>query len=95
MGSLSQVKVGTYTGTGAAQTITTGFKPTLVLMFNQTDGDTLSGHIQGMTAATAFTIAAAVAAATNGITLTDRGFTVGSDSSVNESAKVFVYVAIN
>jgi hypothetical protein len=95
MGSISQVKTGTYTGTGAAQTITTGFRPKCVLMFNQTDGDTLSGHIDGMTDATAFTSAAAVAAAANAVTLTSRGFTLGTDASVNENAKVFVYVAFN
>lgn len=92
---LPEIKVGTYTGTGAALSVTLGYKPAVVLAFNQTDGDVFWGHISGMTDATAFAIAAATAAVSSqGCTLTPSGFTLGTNSSINESAKVYLYVAI-
>lgn len=90
---LPEVKVGTYTGTGAAQSITLGYKPSLVLAFNQTDGDTIWGHIKGMTAATAFSIDTEVAAESNACTLSATGFSLGTSSVINESGKVYLYVA--
>ena len=96
MGALNQTKAGSYTGTGAAQTITLGFEPKAVIVMNTTDGDAVTLHFDGMTDATAITITTAAAAvASGGITLTSRGFTVGTDASVSESAKVFAYLAIN
>jgi hypothetical protein len=96
MGRLNQSVSDTYTGTGAAQTITLGFKPKAVFVFNETDGDSFAGHFEGMAAATGFSIGAATAAvASQGITLTSRGFSLGTDVSVNENAKVFRYLAIN
>lgn len=96
MGSLAQVTVGSHTGTGAAATVTTGFRPKFVLMFNQTDGNKLVGFIDGMTAATGFTVDTEVAAiASQGITLTSRGFTLGTDAECNASGKVFIWVAFN
>ncbi len=94
---LGQFKVGTYTGTGAALSAginELGFKPTCVIAFNQTGGDLIWGHIRGMTAATAFTVVAATATvASQGCTLTNTGFTLGTDATINESAKVYVYIA--
>lgn len=96
LGNISnQVYAGTYTGTGAAQSITPGFKPLFVLAYNYTDGDAIWGHIQGMTAATAFkltTLTAAVAA--NGCTITQQGFDLGSDAVINENTKVYYYIAV-
>ncbi len=90
-----EVKIGTYSGTGAALSITTGFRPTLVLAYNQTDGDTIWGCIDGMTDATAFAITTATAQiASQGCTLASTGFSLGTDSTINESAKTYVYVAI-
>ncbi len=92
---LGQFVAGSYTGTGAAQTVTTGFKPSMILAFNQTDGDLIWGHIRGMTDATAFTVVLATAAvASQGCTLTNTGFTLGTDATINESAKVYKYIAI-
>lgn len=91
---LSEIKTGTYTGTGAAQSITLGFKPSFVFAFNQTDGDTVGGYIEGMTADTAFAIAAATAAVTSqGVTTSATGFSLGTNASLNESGKVYLYVA--
>jgi hypothetical protein len=96
MGALNQTTTGTYTGTGAAQTITLGFKPKAVFILNSTDGDAVTMHFDGMSDATAISIGAAAAAvATGGVTLSSRGFSVGTDASVSESAKVFRYLAIN
>jgi len=94
MPQIGGIVAGTYTGTGAAQTVTLGFKPKAVFMYNQTDGDFFGGHIEGMTDATAFAITTATAAvASQGITLTSRGFTLGTDAGANENAKVYLYVA--
>ena len=90
--------VGTYTGDTAAQTITLGYKPTFVMVVNETDGDAIWFHINGMTDANAFSIKDTGAGATdlalessNAITLSDSGFTIGTDMS--ESGKTFRYVA--
>lgn len=96
MGSLAQVKAGTYTGTGAAQTITLGYEPKGLIIINVTDGDSVFFHIDGMSDGTGVAVGAAAAAvASQGVTLTSRGFTLGTDSNVNESAKVFRYLAFN
>jgi hypothetical protein len=86
-------KTGTYTGSGATQAITLGFKPEFVLGFNQTDGDGFWFHINGMTAATVASVDSEVGAETNGCTLTPTGFSLGSDAEANESAKVYIYFA--
>lgn len=89
---LNESKTSTYTGTGSAVSVTLGFKPVCVIVWNETDGDDFFMHIDGMTAANAIRIGAAVAALTsNGITLSSTGFTAGT--SVSESAKVFRYLA--
>lgn len=96
MGSLLQRAVGTYTGSGAAQTITVGFKPSLVLAFNSTDGDTLVGVIQGQADGAGFASAAAITAlSSTGFTLTSRGFSLGADAAANESGKTYNYIAFN
>jgi hypothetical protein len=96
MGNISQTKAGSYTGTGAAQTITLGYEPKGVIIMNTTDGDSVALHFDGMTDATAIAIGAAAAAvASQGVTLTSRGFTLGTDASVNENAKTFAYLAFN
>ncbi len=91
--------VGTYTGTGAAQTIVLGFKPDFLLVTNVTDGDIIHTAFRGLHAAGASTDigAAAVANPDNALTLTTEattgeGFTVGTDAS--ESGKVYGYLAI-
>lgn len=89
-----EVKASTYTGTGAALTVTLGFKPSYIRAFNQTDGDLVWEFINGMTAATAVTTVLATATvATQGCTLTDTGFTLGTDATINETGKVYCYVA--
>ena len=91
--AIGQVKAGTYTGTGAAQQITLGFKPDLFMTFNQTDGDSLVFSTSAHTAATGTSVATP-AAITNGVTFNDTGVSVGTDTSVNENTKTFVYFAV-
>lgn len=92
-----EIKTGTYTGTGAALTSginSIGFKPQLVVAFNQTDGDTAWFHINGQTAATAVSIDTEVAVETNACTLSDTGFSLGTNAVVNESGDTYVYLAV-
>lgn len=95
-----QIKIGTYTGTGAAINVSIGFVPDYVRIVNVTDGDYTMEWFNGMTAGTSIDTAAAVAANTaDGITAyvgtpggVGAGFTVGTDGS--ESAKVYRYFAV-
>lgn len=95
-----QIKVGTYTGTGAAITLELGFVPDYFRSVNITDGDITHEWFLGMTAGTSIDTAAAVVAnADNGVTAFDgtagataAGLTLGTDLS--ESGKVYRYIAI-
>lgn len=92
---VSRALTGTYVGTGAALSITLGYSPSLVLVYNVTDGDTLGGTIAGMADGTGFSIVAATAAiSSQGFTLNARGFSIGTSAVVNESGKTFAYLAI-
>ena len=92
------IKVGSYTGTGAAIKIQCGFVPDFVQVYNATDGDIIGTWFAGMTDGTSLDIAAAAAPnADNGISALNNsadgfGFIAGTDFS--ESAKVFRYVAL-
>lgn len=89
---LNEFASGTYTGTGSAVVVTCGFKPQCVIVYNDTDGDDLFIHLQGMADASAIQISAAVAKlSSNGVTLSTTGFTAGS--SMSESGKTLRYLA--
>lgn len=88
--------VGSYTGTTAAQNIHIGFKPAFIMAWNFTDGDKL--FIWTKHSATTITsIDTEVANETVAITAVDNGtvlgFSLPSDSTVNEDAKVYVFIA--
>jgi hypothetical protein len=83
-------------GSPTATPINVGFVPSLVVLWNVTDKDTVTIWSEGMADATASTITTAVAAvASGGITPlpqtggTNHGFQVGTDVSVQEASKVF------
>lgn len=93
-------KVGTYTGSGAAQNISVGFIPDYVRIANITT-PAEDVWYSGMTAGTSLTTTgtAAIRAAPNGITafagtagLAGQGFTVGVGLSTNLA--VYRYVAL-
>jgi hypothetical protein len=95
----SNVKVGTYTGTGAAINIPIGWVPDFLIVFNYTDGDIVGLWANGMAAGTSLDIAAAAASnadnavtAYAGSTSVAAGVTVGTDWS--ENAKVMYYLAV-
>jgi hypothetical protein len=97
---MNEVKVGTYTGNGAAKNIECGFKPDYVRVVNITDGDiTHEWFRTTMAEGTSVDTAAAVAPnADNGVstysgsTTVGEGFTIGTDLS--ENAKVYGYFAL-
>lgn len=94
---LRHCKVGTYTGNGTSQVLNIGFRPKSVRIINETDGtvvvECLLGMADGkglkMIGSGAFSMLAA-----NGVTLRPAGFSVGSDNSVNQSNKVFRFIAV-
>jgi hypothetical protein len=84
---------GTYAGTTAAQTIEIGFRPSWVIGYNQTDGDTVYiWHNSSLTNYVSIVLAAATTTAA--ITLTDHGFVLpASDTVANENTKTYVFIA--
>ena len=95
----TKFKVGSYTGTGAAINIQTGFTVNLLMVWNRTDGNLVGLWTPGVGAGKAIDIAAAAASnAADGFTayagaegVSSVGFTAGTDYSVN--AKVYDYAA--
>ncbi len=96
--SVVQVAVGRYldTGTAAAFSITTGFKPLYVHVVNNTSGDE-EEWFHGMAAASAFKKVAAGTTAqitTLGITQADNGFTIGLDTDINVTNEQLSWLAL-
>jgi hypothetical protein len=91
--SNEHMQVVTYTGTGAAQTLSCGFKPDLVWIKSRsaTTSYKLTDSIRGVTQALVINTTAAETTDTNGITgFTTTGFTIGSDSNYNTSGATYV-----
>lgn len=94
-----RMATGTYidTGTEAAYTYTNlGFKPRYVRVINLTSGDE-ECWIEGMTAAHAMKRLAAgtgAAIASLGITVGDRGFTIGLDTDINKDSEQVHWYAL-
>ena len=93
-GSLPTI-TGTYIGTGVALEITTpGFRPKRVELVNMTTAS-YGIHTDKMADGTGLTIAAAaVVAGADFVTLTDEGFIVGTDASINSVGEQVQFVAI-
>lgn len=100
---MANVKIGTYTGTGAAINVSLGFTPGYILIWNVTDGDSSWEWFNGLGAADALQSVNNASTqfsliTSNGIDLyagsstAAEGFTVGT--SLSESTKVFRYLAI-
>ena len=88
--------VGSYVGTSAAQNIHIGFKPSAIIAWNRTDGDT----VYFMSAAVLTTqVSVVLAAATNTATMTlvDDGTVLGfglpADAVINENVKTYDFIA--
>ena len=89
---------GTYTGDASSQTIVIGYRPSKIVIWNETDGDARFEVIDGLAAAKAYAMLDTGSGATDlsviasaAVTINDNGFSVGSDSDVNQSGKVFRY----
>lgn len=96
MRALNEGVIGSYTGTGAAVTVTLGFKPFMVIAYNETDADVMWFHIQGLADGKAVQIAnhdttQISLLASNGITLSTTGFTAGT--TLSESGDTIRYIA--
>lgn len=80
------VRTGTYTGTGAAKTVVVGHKPKKVLIFNASD-PAIAVHLDTMAAASFMSQEDGSTAfvTSQGVTLTDTGFTVGTNAQINAS----------
>ncbi|MEQ1888648.1 MAG: hypothetical protein ABL951_05640 [Alphaproteobacteria bacterium] len=92
-------RIGKFTGTGAALTVSLGWIPDYVKCVNYTDGDRIDEWFRNDGAGTSTVTTTAVAAnADNGITAyagsetAAPGFTVGTD--ISESAKVINFIAM-
>lgn len=85
------------TGTVAATAFTLGFKPRYVKVVNVTSGDMFE-YYEGMAAASACKTVGATGVRTlvtsNGITVSDSGFTLGLDTDVLVSSEQISWVAV-
>lgn len=84
------------TGTVAAFVVTCGFKPRYVRVLNNTSGDQ-EEWIEGMAAASAMKKVAAGTTSlitSNGITVSEHGFTIGLDTDINVTSEQLTWMAI-
>ena len=96
--SVSNVAVGRYLtdATAAAITITCGFKPRYVGVFNVTSGDQYQ-WFEGMTAAHALkqvTAGTSSIITSLGVTVSETGFVIGLDTDVNVINEQLSWIAI-
>lgn len=101
---MNEIKIGTYTGTGAAINNSIGFKPDYVRVFNLTDGDEAFNYFAGVTAGISNVKEAAALAtqAANGISAYEGSSTPGSEASpgftagtaASENGKLYGYIAM-
>lgn len=96
MSSGTQCAVGAFIATGSLMHITKlGFKPRFLVLVN-IDDPGFAIFIEGMADASALihTDATTSHPTTNGITLTDTGFDVGTDANINTDGEQVFYAAI-
>lgn len=94
-GGTLPLRTGKFTGTGAAKTIDTpGFKPKVVKFVNQ-DGATAI-HTDTMAAASVATQDSGTDAfpTTEGVTLRDEGFAVGTNPVINGDGDTIHWIAL-
>lgn len=97
-GSVCNIATGSYitTGTAAAVTITTGFRPRYVHVMNESTGDEYE-WFEGMTDAYAVkrvTAGTASRITSLGITDNEHGFIIGLDTDVNVSSEQMRWLAL-
>lgn len=97
---VSRTVVGQYVGTGSALTIATdkvGFKPSKLEIHRRTTAIDKSEHVRGMADNSMYLTTGSTGVrtlvATQAITLTSTGFTLGTNASINNSGDTYDYVA--
>jgi hypothetical protein len=95
---VSRVATGRYldTGTVAAYTVTVGFTPKYVGVFNVTSGDQMQ-WFEGMTSGHALkqvTAGTSSILTSNGISVSGNTFTIGLDTDVNVTSEQISWIAI-
>ncbi|MCH9838594.1 hypothetical protein K0U83_23225 [bacterium] len=94
LGHNAEVEFGTVTGTGALITIATSFDPAMIMVINQTDSS-IHFLTPSMPAGSMMSIKAAAAyVGTNGLSLLDGGFTIGTNADLNAVADVLHWTAL-
>jgi hypothetical protein len=92
----SRTFVGSFIATGASISIAkVGFKPRAVVLINQNDPN-LFVHIEGMADAAGFKQkgSASTYVTSNGVTLSNTGFTVGTDADINTDGERVWFIAL-
>lgn len=88
--------VGSFTGSGVAQSVNVGFAPSAVLVKNQATTDAMviltAGMVTNATGSLPVTAAASDAQAITGLTST--GFTVGAAASCNGNGNKIIWIAL-
>jgi len=91
---LSQSESGSFVGTGSAVNVSLGFKPRLIVIYNETDGDVCWIGFDGMADGKCLQIDTAVSfLSSNGLTLKAGGFTAGT--SLSESGDTMRFIAFS
>ena len=93
-GNSNPLVTGAFTGTGSLITVgSVGFRPKRVTLINLTD-PAHGVHLDSMAADSVLVGTTTFAAVTSdGVTLTDTGFTVGTDANFNTSGEVVYWCA--
>lgn len=91
-GGTPQTATGRYTGTGAAQTITLGFRPDLVVIKGNSTQVAVFKH-NGQWHRQMDTLTDGGASRAQAVTFTDTGFSVGTDATVSTNTVVYDYFA--
>jgi hypothetical protein len=96
---IRNARTGVYTGNGSSQTVSIGWQPALVVIASARStgpptGRGLSFHILGMAAASMLTCSDdGTFFASQGITLTSTGFSVGNEDVINRNTDTFYWAA--
>ncbi len=91
-GAVPSYFVGSYAGTTAAQTINIGFKPSAILAWNVTDGDTL--YLWSVEdESNVVSIIATPATVAEAVTAEERGFGLPVGNTTNEDGVTYVFIA--
>lgn len=93
------IQTGTYTGNGTSQTITIGWQPAFVQACStRTSGGPgqrgWATKLPNQATSTAVKIQSGCSVATDIITITSTGFTIGADDSVNRSGETYHWWAV-